>query len=932
MSSTRSFFRNVRHSLFSAGIAFVLVACGGGGAQVQQGDTLGKVLGLIAASTAADSDGDGLPDDVEAYLGTDPHERDSDHDGIPDFVEVFGTGDVNEASLISDRNQNGIVAALDPDDDADGIVDGQQLDSDGDGIPDYLEYYGFTYNPVTGKYAAWDGDYSKPYYKTDPHQKSTDQDPFDDGVEISGVNMDPSVADPGTLPMVPAYPDIVVRLEGYTVTLNQELTWTQGSSLSKGTTWDRTAEASDSNTSEANWEAGISTKVSYGSEFGGETELHFNYGRKNSSTSGTSNSVSTGGSILNEQNWTTASTQNPVDAARIKLFLKVQNRGTAIASNLKPAFTLRIGGRNVATIEAGGTQVNLLEPGGVYPSTAGVYWVVDSSASGQPISLTLSELKALESGAPLSLTLTQMSADVMLRNPKSGVYESAGDWNEYMARVRAVSANLFFDKGDGNTVRALVYAGGSATAPVITLGDALVWSMKGRQDPATHEVFISYFDELSSSVREASLTGWHLAVDADTLKANGFPDKDSLPPGFNIATLRLNPKSFVVAKAPRAQAQADRPFPSIVSAYYDPSTGGINAVVSDYNGIKSVEFVDKDGNVRAMKADLPDSSFYVYVPAQDTVNYPNGYQFTSAEQVRVTNFNNQSSSKNFLGLYTPPEIKAPRIASVLVDLALHRIYAHVESDVPLYEAPAFVRIYGAVFKPDLGFGDGYCQMQRVSNWFEDPTGWVCELNANWTEFSNISGSRVVAYAKADLFSIRAITAADEFQQITGSGRLATTSGALSTGIFPWQISPWEVVDYIDLDTSSVAYYAGPPLPALGPLAPGVADAWFKITAGPVLNVNFAVAGLYVGKDGSTGVDFNRLTPSDIQGMNLKPGLTSTLIYKNDDNVFVYRTQDGRYGKLRIKCDTWWSGASSYRNYNFFAATVGSGEYEFVTFK
>jgi len=62
----------------------------------------------------------------------------------------------------------------------------------------------------------------------------------------------------------------------------------------------------------------------------------------------------------------------------------------------------------VATFQPGETQVNLLEPGGTYPSTPGVYWVVDTNQNGGKITLTIDELRALESGAPVTLTLTQM--------------------------------------------------------------------------------------------------------------------------------------------------------------------------------------------------------------------------------------------------------------------------------------------------------------------------------------------------------------------------------------------------------------------------------------------------------------------------------------------------------------------------------------------
>src|SRR5262249_15260801 len=43
---------------------------------------------VFEASTANDSDGDGLPDDVEFAIGTNPGKADSDGDGIDDFTAV----------------------------------------------------------------------------------------------------------------------------------------------------------------------------------------------------------------------------------------------------------------------------------------------------------------------------------------------------------------------------------------------------------------------------------------------------------------------------------------------------------------------------------------------------------------------------------------------------------------------------------------------------------------------------------------------------------------------------------------------------------------------------------------------------------------------------------------------------------------------------
>jgi hypothetical protein len=405
-----------------------------------------------------------------------------------------------------------------------------------------------------------------------------------------------------------------------------------------------------------------------------------------------------------------------------------------------------------------------------------------------------------------------------------------------------------------------------------------------------------------------------------------------MPADFNIATLRLNPDSFVMTKAPRTQVPDAGLSPSILSAYYDPTTGGVNAVASDYNGIKTVEFVDKDGNARAMKEDLPDSSFYIYTPAQDIANYPNGYQFSGTELVKATNVNNESTTKMFMALYATPVTTAPRIVSVSVDLALHKLYAHVESDTPLDAAPSFVRVYGEVFTTGLGYGNGYCQMERVSNWYEDPTGWVCNLQAAWTTFVQIQGATVVAYAKPELYTSRAITPADQYFHTSGGGGMATMYGYQRLFAGPLL----EVFDTIDLDTGYVSYYYGPQLALTYKLNDAVDyqayDTWLKIGTDDWLYVNFGIESLYLGKQGDPGVDFRSITRGDIQGMALIAGLTANVIQLNADHVFVYRTPGGRLGKLRIKCYSWWQGSHTYRDFSMMLGRIGAVEYEFVTFQ
>ena len=92
---------------------------------------------------SSDCDDDGLTNDEEANLGTDPEDGDSDDDGESDAIEV---GDVNNPI---DTDGDGIIDALessDTDSDNDGVADENDVDnnnpnsdSDGDGFTDSAE-------------------------------------------------------------------------------------------------------------------------------------------------------------------------------------------------------------------------------------------------------------------------------------------------------------------------------------------------------------------------------------------------------------------------------------------------------------------------------------------------------------------------------------------------------------------------------------------------------------------------------------------------------------------------------------------------------------------------------------------------------------------------------------------------------------------------
>lgn len=149
----------------------------------------------------ADTDSDGLNDDIEVNgtNATDPNDNDSDNDGILDGTEdtnLNGTLDAGETDPntadtdadglddgVEDANQNGTIDPnesdpLDPDTDSDGVQDGDDGDpladddSDNDGLLNSVETSG-SQNPFG------------PNDQTDPLEADSDLDGLDDGEELT---------------------------------------------------------------------------------------------------------------------------------------------------------------------------------------------------------------------------------------------------------------------------------------------------------------------------------------------------------------------------------------------------------------------------------------------------------------------------------------------------------------------------------------------------------------------------------------------------------------------------------------------------------------------------------------------------------------------------------------------------------------------------
>ncbi len=143
-----------------------------------------KGLGVTSLNpTPDDTDGDGLSNEREKELGTDPNNPDSDADGLKDGGEV-------DVTKTDPKN---------PDTDGDGLSDGDEKlkyntdplnpDTDGDGLNDGDEINKYNTDPLkpdTDGDGLNDGDEVNKTH-TDPLKKDTDNDGVSDGLEVRGA-------------------------------------------------------------------------------------------------------------------------------------------------------------------------------------------------------------------------------------------------------------------------------------------------------------------------------------------------------------------------------------------------------------------------------------------------------------------------------------------------------------------------------------------------------------------------------------------------------------------------------------------------------------------------------------------------------------------------------------------------------------------------
>jgi len=366
------------------------------------------------------------------------------------------SGQAGDADMIRITGNDGIVRILGPDD-----------DDDGDGIINRLEVNGFTYSILDGL-QEWNGDPDVKHFITDPLSWSSDQDPYSDLNEASGVNMPPSILAPENHPLVAARPKISIKMADYNVIILEEITTSNG------------GYSDSSFTNEVTNENTVGGSVTVEAELnpfklvGGSVEASYSHTWAN-----TESSTSSWGT-----DWNNARTTKPDQAARLVLHIYMENTGSAAAGNVKPTFNLKLGDRTIKTVALTEPDQYPLQlaPGERFPKSAEVLVIGDDP--GSEIFITLDDLKAIQAGAPLSLVVIQVSGDVMRWNSGNQSWETFLDWSGYENPIDEVTVQLLADLGNDEVYRYQVYAGTEFWDPDFKMRDILsfVFKVENRTD------------------------------------------------------------------------------------------------------------------------------------------------------------------------------------------------------------------------------------------------------------------------------------------------------------------------------------------------------------------------------------------------------------------------------------------------------------------
>jgi hypothetical protein len=663
----------------------VLAGCGGGSMVDSADDLLGLAAESHNATSANDMDYDGVPDDIENQLGTDPENIDSDMDGLTDHYELWGerglpVGIVGSLSNLPDADHDGIISALDRNEagkvvlkstsalDEDRIpvpypdVDPQpENDLDDDWIPSDFELHGFYYelDAESGQdyFVKWDGDISKPYYKTDPTKWSSDGDPWSDWEEATKLNLDQRVKIPGDHPCIPAYPDLYVTLDSYSIELNEDVDISSSEGGSSERSWSQSLSRTETSTRELGGGAALSVFGQIGSLSGFGVRLDADFHakwQKNSSGMLTENNS---GLSSNEWSSATTSAQNTLEVARITMNLLVVNTGTLPATNPQILCNLKLGNAIITNFLVG--YEGELKPQTGSPVEIAV--TTDGFANGpfplgQEMFLSMNQLRSIQSGAPVDIEVVDFEADTLVwtADPDTGrrLFMEVGDWSPYRSAIKNVCARIALDFSSHPSLRLPVYDGMpakkvpdllvfgydntgsySGSPPRVRLADAFLWGFNARDNEDGTDVYVTFHDPVSKQDFTSSLFGWTFSFD-QRLYAEILSQVTPVTNIFDLPLKPGNPYEYVyVASAPPPGELAK---PRIYWANLELDERKVRAFSLDVRGIKEMRFKPDSGYVGELMQlgvdfNDPQSAFFY------TYDIPPQYHWTGLERVIAVN-------------------------------------------------------------------------------------------------------------------------------------------------------------------------------------------------------------------------------------------------------------------------------------------------------
>ena len=669
-----------------AGALFCLAGCGGSSSLADAaGGRLGDAVTERQANWHNDSDYDGVPDSIEERIGTNPQSIDSDNDGLTDHYELWGeaglpVGIVGDLDNLPDADGDGVISALDRSEagkavlkstaalDEDRIpvpypdIDPQpENDLDDDWIPSDFELNGFYYelDPDTGQdyFVKWDGDISKPYQKTDPTKWSSDGDPWSDWEEATKINLDQRLKAPGDHPCIPAYPDIYVALDSYTIELKEDTEISSNEGGSAESSWTQSLSRTETSTRELGGGGALSVFGTVGTLAGFGVRLDADFHAKWTKNSSGMLTENNSGMTAREWGSATSTSTNSLEVARITLNLLVANTGTLPATNPQIICNLKLGNARITNFIFGYDGELKPQTGQpvVIPITSDG-WSSPAKPLGDEIYLSINQLRSIQSGAPIDVEVANFEAETLVwtADPSTGrrLFLGLGDWSPYRSAIKNVSARLALDFGSHPSLRLPVYDGLPAkkvpdllvfgydntgiyngSPPKIRLADALIWAFNARDSEDGNDVYVTFHDPVSKQDYTSSIYGWTFSFD-QRLKEEIISESSPVSNIFDLPLKPGNPYEYTyVAVAPPPGELAK---PRIYWANLELDERKVRAFSLDVRGIKEMRFKPSEGypgEIMQLGIDFtdPQSQFFY------TYDIPPQYRWTGLERVIATN-------------------------------------------------------------------------------------------------------------------------------------------------------------------------------------------------------------------------------------------------------------------------------------------------------